>query len=54
MTIRVHRLPEAVCEPEGQATDLPASHGHRIVGQAVLVHNHVIEWNLAGYAAHDV
>ena len=54
MPFSVHCLPKAICEPEGQATDLSISYRHGIVGEAVLIHYHIIERYLARDPPDDV
>jgi hypothetical protein len=54
MSLCIHRLPKAICESEGQATDLSISYRHRIVGEAVLIHYHIIERDLACDPSDDV
>ncbi len=47
-------FPKAICEPERQTTDFSISYRHGIVGEAVLIHYHIIERYLACDPPDDV
>ena len=54
MPFCIHRLPKAICEHERQTTDFSISYRHGIVGEAVLISNHVVQGYLTGYPPDDV
>ncbi len=54
MALRVHRLPKAVSESEREAGDFPIAHCNAVMGETVLVHNHVIQRHLASDPPDDV
>ncbi len=54
VTLGVHGLPKAVCESERQTTCLSISNCDGIVGEAMLVDNHIVKWHLARYSPDDV
>ena len=54
MPLCIHRLPKAICEPERQTTDFSISYRHGVVGEAVLIHYHIIERYLARDPPDDV
>ena len=54
MPLCVDCFSKAICEPERQTTDLSISYRHGIVGEAVLIHYHIIERYLARDPPDDV
>ena len=54
MPLCIHRLPKAICEPERQTTDFSISYRHRIMGETVLIHYHIVQGYLACDPPDDV